>query len=122
MTRFLVIMADFLQEMPGIEPWPQGWHTSDRTTELVEVEVRNNMVILKMLCGRKISVSLLKTCSWFSWLTLQGIFISLYVQLTSNCVFLCQYINKYNIKYGTCRNFTFYTNGFLHWPARFLQA
>ena len=53
MIRYLVVIAESLQEMPGIKPGPLGRHTKALTTELMKVEVRSNMVILKMLCGRK---------------------------------------------------------------------
>jgi hypothetical protein len=71
MIRFLVVIYDSFQEMPGINPGPLGWHISGLNTEIVEVKVRNDMVIKKMLCEREISASLLKTNLWFSWLTLQ---------------------------------------------------
>ena len=36
MAVFPLVIADFEQDMPGIEPWPLDWYTSALTTELQE--------------------------------------------------------------------------------------
>ena len=39
MIRFPLVIAVSKRDMPGIKPWPLGWHTSALTNELQEVRL-----------------------------------------------------------------------------------
>ena len=44
MVGFPLVKADSEQDMPGIEHWPLGWHSTALTTELQEVRKFVNQI------------------------------------------------------------------------------